>query len=141
MALAECCIAGAVGFRGSGGISGRWDAALFGERQSRIVVSLAPEAVDAFAGICHEEGAPWTRLGTVGGTRLTAAGLLNLPVESGSPRPGATASATRSAGPRASLRTRGRLDTAGDEAEPPDGRGQVDTPNGPMLNWQASWQT
>ena len=53
VALAECCIAGAVGFRGSGGISGRWDAALFGERQSRIVVSLAPEAVDAFAGICR----------------------------------------------------------------------------------------
>ena len=81
VALAECCIAGDVGFRGSGGISGRWDAALFGERQSRIVVSLAPEAVDAFAGICRDEGAPWTRLGTVGGTRLTAAGLLDLPVE------------------------------------------------------------
>ena len=81
VALAECCIAGDVGFRGSGKISGRWDSALFGERQSRIVVSLAPETVNAFARICREEGAPWTRLGTVDGARLAAGGLLDLPVE------------------------------------------------------------
>ena len=81
VALAECCIAGGVGFRGSGALPGRRDAALFGERPSRIVVSLAPEAVGAFAAICREEGAPWTRLGAVGGTRLDAGGLLDLPVE------------------------------------------------------------
>ncbi len=81
VALAECCIGGGVGFRGAGAPSGRRDAALFGERQSRIVVSLAPEAVGAFGRICREEDAPWTRLGTVGGTRLSASGLIDLPVE------------------------------------------------------------
>ena len=81
VALAECCIAGGVGFRGAGALAGRWDAALFGERQSRIVVSLAPRSLDAFARICREEGAPWTRLGAVGGTRLAASGLLDLPVD------------------------------------------------------------
>ena len=81
VALAECCIAGRVGFRGSGDVAGRWDAALFGERQSRIVVSLAPDAVDAFARICREEDAPWTRLGTVGGKRLSAGRLLDLSLD------------------------------------------------------------
>ena len=59
VALAESCIAGGVGFHwaGRGGegrgrstlpsspapFRGRWDAALFGEAQSRVIVSLRPE--------------------------------------------------------------------------------------------------
>ncbi|MEK7814527.1 MAG: phosphoribosylformylglycinamidine synthase subunit PurL, partial [Chloroflexota bacterium] len=45
VALGECCIQGGVGFRAGAALSrlpGRWDVALFGERQSRIVVSLHP---------------------------------------------------------------------------------------------------
>ena len=81
VALAECCIAGGVGFRASENVSGRWDAALFGERQSRIVLSLPPRSLDAFGQVCREEGALWTRLGTTGGRRLTIPGLLDLPID------------------------------------------------------------
>ena len=45
VALAESSILGGVGFQGNdliARLSTSWDAALFGERQSRIVVSLAP---------------------------------------------------------------------------------------------------
>ena len=81
VALAECCIAGGVGLDGTLSVSGRWDAALFGERQSRIVVSLASGDRGSLERICANEGVPWAPLGAVGGTRLTAAVLLDLPVE------------------------------------------------------------
>ena len=40
VALAESCITGNIGFTASFAMPGRWDAALFGESESRIVVSL-----------------------------------------------------------------------------------------------------
>ena len=43
VAIAESCILGGLGFTGAFDIEGRWDAALFGETQSRIIVSLLPE--------------------------------------------------------------------------------------------------
>lgn len=81
VALSECCIAGGIGLDGTLSVSGRWDAALFGERQSRIVVSLASGDRGSLERICANEGVPWAPLGAVGGTRLTTAGLLDLPVE------------------------------------------------------------
>ncbi len=71
VALAECCIAGGVGFRADFAVHGRWDAALFGERQSRIVVSLPPDRESHLRRICAEEGAPWLALGRTGGDALT----------------------------------------------------------------------
>ena len=70
VALAECCIAGGVGFRGDFSTSGRWDAAFFGEGQSRIVVSLSPDRLAGLDGLCQEEGLPWTVLGHIGGDSL-----------------------------------------------------------------------
>ena len=81
VALAECCIAGSIGFRGDISIPGRWDTALFGEQQSRIVVSLAADTQSDVERICSEDGVPWTRLGNVGGSSLTAGGTLDVPVE------------------------------------------------------------
>ncbi len=43
VALAECSILGDAGFAGVGTIEGRLDAALFGESQGRVVVSLHPD--------------------------------------------------------------------------------------------------
>ena len=80
VALAECCIAGGIGFGGALGAVARWDAALFGERQSRIVVSAPAGAEARVRAVCRAEGAPAVRLGAVGGDRLTVAGLLNAPV-------------------------------------------------------------
>ncbi len=80
VALAESCIAGGVGFRGEFAMPGRWDAALFGERQSRIIVSLPPARESDLRRICAEERVPWLGLGHTGGETLTLPGALNVPV-------------------------------------------------------------
>ena len=80
VALAESCIAGNIGFRADFAVTGHWDAALFGERQSRIIVSLPPDREPDLRRICAEEGAPWTVLGHTAGTTLTLPGALDIPV-------------------------------------------------------------
>jgi phosphoribosylformylglycinamidine synthase len=80
VALAESCIAGNLGFRGEFSVSGRWDAALFGEYQSRVVVSAPPEALPHIQAICTEEGVPYVRLGDCSGGSLVIDGLIDVPV-------------------------------------------------------------
>ena len=48
----------------------RLDAVLFGEAQSRVVLSAAPEHADALGRLVAEHGARATRIGTVGGDAL-----------------------------------------------------------------------
>jgi phosphoribosylformylglycinamidine synthase len=83
VALAESCILGDVGFQGADPLSRlprRWDAALFGERQSRIVVSLAPEQLARLGRWAAELGVPLLEMGVTGGSRLRIGGNLDLPV-------------------------------------------------------------
>ena len=67
--LAECAIIGDVGFRGSVAVSGRLDAALFGEGQGRIIVSVVPDVFRQAGGparlrdLATEMGVPVERLG------------------------------------------------------------------------------
>lgn len=70
VALAECAVAGGVGADCHVEPAGRWDAALFGEAQSRIVVTLAPEHLGALADLACGLAVPVTRLGEVSGERL-----------------------------------------------------------------------
>ena len=77
VALIECCIAGRVGLEGDFSFDGRWDAALFGESQSRIVVSMSPEDLAHFERVAVDEGVPWTRLGVTGGDTVRMAGLVD----------------------------------------------------------------
>jgi len=96
-ALAECCMTGAassgsgpanpqgdlVGFRGGLAFSPgprRWDAALFGEGQSRIVVSLASEHRAALEQMATELRVPLMELGITGGDRFQLGPGLDLPV-------------------------------------------------------------
>ena len=79
--VAESCIAGGVGFQGSFTASGRWDATLFGEQQSRIVVSVAPDAQTDLERICTEEDAPLAVLGYVGGDSFSIPGHIDVAVE------------------------------------------------------------
>jgi len=88
VALAECCIRGGIGAElqlPSSQAHLRLDAALFGESQSRIILSVRAQDVKAVARIAESHGAPWSAIGAVGGKNLrieSAAGLrvIDLPV-------------------------------------------------------------
>ncbi len=73
VALAESCISGPGPHRGADLSLDepiRPDALLFGESQSRIIVSLPDRHLDAFKAIVNRIGVPITFLGMVGGDRL-----------------------------------------------------------------------
>jgi len=80
--LAECCLRNGLGFKGEGWkFSSRLDATLFGEAQSRIVVSVKPDNVKQLEEIAAAGRVPLTRLGVVGGKRFTVGNCINLPLE------------------------------------------------------------
>ena len=82
VALAESCIQGKRGFRGTYvEFKGRKDAALFGEAQSRIVLSVPQKDRARLDKICQKHHVVLTRLGKVGGKRLTIPGYVNLPLD------------------------------------------------------------
>jgi phosphoribosylformylglycinamidine synthase len=81
VSLAECCIAGNIGFRGGWEIQGRRDAALFGELQSRIVVSVPPEKEAKLHQGATRQGVAIHKLGVVKGKMLIVEGLINVTVE------------------------------------------------------------
>ena len=69
--LAESCIHGALGAEVSlPETEARLDAVLFGEAQSRVALSVAPERLEALEARVAEHGARATRIGTVGGDAL-----------------------------------------------------------------------
>ncbi len=81
VALAECCIASGLGLDAPmAAPAGRTDAFLFGEAQSRIVVSVAEGGAAELEALAQEHDVPLLRLGAVGGDRLRLAGLLDLAV-------------------------------------------------------------
>ena len=80
VALAECCIIGGMGFDGDLTLRGRWDAALFGEAQSRIVVSLAEERLPRLRTLAKETNVPVLVLGRSGGGEFRLGNVLRLPV-------------------------------------------------------------
>jgi len=74
VALAECCVSGPRAAQGAvvklGLGSLRRDALLFGESQSRIILSTRPTAVESILSRAAEAGVPAAQVGTVGGGRL-----------------------------------------------------------------------
>ena len=81
VALAECCIPVGVGFQGQVRLPRRWDAALFGERQSRIVVSLDQDKWSELAALAMEIDVPLLRLGVTGGTRFRLGAQLDVAMD------------------------------------------------------------
>jgi phosphoribosylformylglycinamidine synthase len=79
--LAESCISGGIGLAIQEPIPGRWDAAFFGERQSRIVISLPRTQMSHLSEMCAAENAPWCEIGTVGGDSLTAGTMLSVSID------------------------------------------------------------
>ena len=80
VALAECSIQGDVGFVGDFSIADRWDVILFGEQQSRIIVSLPKENWNALSRLASGSGVPIVRLGYTGGDRFQLNDQMDLPV-------------------------------------------------------------
>ncbi len=88
IALAECCLAGGLGFEGSptalerlvDDAGGRLDAALFGEGQSRIVVSCRPEDEPEVLATARALNVPAQRIGRVAGAALRWGNRLALPL-------------------------------------------------------------
>ena len=78
VAISECAISGNVGARVSAELGERWDAALFGEGQSRIVVSLDADRLDELRAVCEAESIPWTPTGTVSGDSVEFCDLLTV---------------------------------------------------------------
>ncbi|MFS8534263.1 MAG: phosphoribosylformylglycinamidine synthase subunit PurL [Limnochordales bacterium] len=70
VAVAESCLVGGVGARLDLSFAGRTDALLFGETQSRIVVSLREGDWPALQALADAAGVPLTRLGRTGGNAL-----------------------------------------------------------------------
>jgi phosphoribosylformylglycinamidine synthase len=80
--LAESCLRRGLGFKGDRWqFSDRLDAALFGEAQSRIVISVDQDKVQQLQALATGQGVPLTRLGTVGGKRFIIDGYIDLPLE------------------------------------------------------------
>ena len=63
--LSESAILGSLGFYGTFEIEDRWDTALFGEQQSRIVVSVKKDNLDKLIEICKSSNLPYCELGIV----------------------------------------------------------------------------
>ena len=89
VALAESCIVGGFGIECGADTAlaqqlskpdSRWDSLLFSETQSRIVVSLAPERMDAMERLCAEAGVGWTALGNVAESAFTIDSLIDMPM-------------------------------------------------------------
>jgi phosphoribosylformylglycinamidine synthase len=80
--LAESSIAGGIGFRGEEGVVGeRIDSSLFGEKPSRIVVSVVPGDVARLGEMAVKAKVSMRWLGAVGGDRFFVPGCVDLALE------------------------------------------------------------
>jgi phosphoribosylformylglycinamidine synthase subunit PurL len=83
VALAEACVSrpeGAIGARVTLDGALRPDALLFGETQSRVLVSLPQASLPQLRALAREINVPYTVLGEVGGSDLVITDYLRLPV-------------------------------------------------------------
>jgi phosphoribosylformylglycinamidine synthase len=84
VALAEMAIWSRLGMVGEGdvpsGLNQRRDEAFFGEAPSRILIAVPVATVDHVTRQAAASMIPVTRIGIVGGERLTVAGLIDLPL-------------------------------------------------------------
>ena len=81
IALAESCILGQKGFQGVTPQFKRWDSAMFGETQSRIVVSLTPSRFNDLEQMAQKESTSILILGKVNGINFNIPNLIDISVE------------------------------------------------------------
>jgi len=71
VAITESAVIGGIGALISENPGERWDAAMFGESQSRIIVSVGPENLSSLEKLASEQNVSMVVLGTVGGDSLS----------------------------------------------------------------------
>ncbi len=76
--ITEAAIIGGTGVVVDAVFTGRWDAALFGEAQSRIVVTVPSDRTDEFERIASDADAPVLVLGATGGDRIVLGDLVDV---------------------------------------------------------------
>lgn len=81
VALAESCVSGNIGFRSDLQLDQDWQAALFGESQSRIIISMSKDKLSKFEALAGQESTPWILLGVVGGNSLKMGTLVDISLE------------------------------------------------------------
>jgi phosphoribosylformylglycinamidine synthase len=82
VAIAESCIWGQIGLAGDTHlIGGSKDASLFGEAQSRIILSVLPGNCAQFESLAEQESIPFFKLGTVRGINLDLPGIVNVTID------------------------------------------------------------
>lgn len=81
VALAESCVSGNIGFRSDLQLDQAWQAALFGESQSRIIISMSKDKLSKFEALAGQESTPWILLGVVGGNSLKIGTLVDISLE------------------------------------------------------------
>jgi phosphoribosylformylglycinamidine synthase II len=81
VALAESCLAGALGAAVKLDTPLAPSALLFSEEPSRVIVSCSPERVADVLRTARKIGAPCVEIGTVGGTALAIEGVASVPLE------------------------------------------------------------
>lgn len=80
IAIAESAIIGGIGASITEAPGERWDAAMFGETQSRILVSLSPENLSKLKDITSALNVPMTLIGSVGGDSLSFGDSISTPL-------------------------------------------------------------
>jgi phosphoribosylformylglycinamidine synthase subunit PurL len=86
VAMAECCVTGTTHEEASRGAkvtlpgNGRLDGRLFGEAQSRAIVSCKPEQAGQVETLAKQFGVPCEKIGLVDGDLLAIGSEINVPV-------------------------------------------------------------
>jgi len=78
VAITEAAVLGGRGVTVDAAVGGRWDAALFGEAQSRIIVTVPVHRVSELEGISANVGVPSVRIGVTGGDRIAISDLIDV---------------------------------------------------------------
>ena len=81
IAIAESAILGNKGFVANFELNERWDSALFGEKQSRVVISFHPSNLDEILSICNRFSLPFFELGKVSSNRFKMSEFIDLNIE------------------------------------------------------------
>lgn len=74
VSVSESSITGNLGAQIEASLPERWDAALFGEAQSRIVISVAPSDTGQVQSMASDLNVPLAVIGTVGGSSISFGG-------------------------------------------------------------------